>query len=147
MQEQKNFNVPGSLLILIKDDKVLLLKRINTWYWDGTYHVPSGHVEFGENFTDAMIREAKEEAWITLTREQLKVVHIQHKKAEDYHHERVHVYFLATAWTGEVQNIEPNKCSDLSWFSLDDLPKNLDYSVRDVLKYIQDWVFYSEFGW
>jgi hypothetical protein len=32
MQEQKNLVVPGSLLILMKENEVLLLKRINTGY-------------------------------------------------------------------------------------------------------------------
>ncbi|MEI8092239.1 MAG: NUDIX domain-containing protein [bacterium] len=70
-------------LVLRQDDKILLLQRANTGYGDGSYGMISGHVEKGENFTDALIREALEEAGITLQREHLRVVHIQNKFADE----------------------------------------------------------------
>lgn len=59
------------------------------------------------------MREAKEEAGILLDRNHLKVAHIQHRKSDSDGSERVHTYFVATAWTGDVKNLESEKCSDL----------------------------------
>jgi 8-oxo-dGTP pyrophosphatase MutT (NUDIX family) len=36
-------------LILLKQDKVLLLQRRHTGFEDGNYSLPTGHLEKGEN--------------------------------------------------------------------------------------------------
>ena len=53
-----------AVLCLIKDgDKVLLQNRVKK-DWPG-YTLPGGHVECGESFVDAVIREMKEETGLT----------------------------------------------------------------------------------
>lgn len=96
--EKRNTIVPAVMLVLKKNNQILLLQRKNTGYGDGKYNLISGHVEFGENFTNAIIREAKEEANVTLSHDQVKVIYIQNKMADDHTHQRVHTYFLATEW-------------------------------------------------
>jgi 8-oxo-dGTP diphosphatase len=145
--EERNTIVPAVMLILKKGNTILLLQRKDTWYNDGYYNVISGHVELGESFTDAVIREAKEEADITVTHHQVKVVHVQNKMADERTHQRVHVYFLATEWSGEIKNMEPHKCDDLSWFPINQLPENISPCVKAAIENIQKWAFYSEFGW
>jgi 8-oxo-dGTP pyrophosphatase MutT (NUDIX family) len=123
--KERHTNIPASYLFLMRGDKVLLLQRANTGYGDGSYGVIAGHVDKGESFTDAMIREANEEAGILLDRDKIKIAHIQHKKSESDGSERVDAYFVATERNGEIQNKEPHKCSDLLWFPIDDLPENM----------------------
>ena len=43
--------------------------------------------------------------------------------------------------------MEPEKCDDLSWFDLDNLPGNIIPYIRKVIDRIQESVFYSEDGW
>ena len=58
-------NVELTVLCLIEDgDKILLQNRIKK-DWRG-YTLPGGHVEPGEYFVDAVIREMKEETGLTI---------------------------------------------------------------------------------
>ncbi len=60
---------------------------------------------------------------------------------------RVDVFFTASRWTGTPVNREPEKCSDLSWFSLEDLPEKTIPYIRQALECIQKGIPYSEYGW
>lgn len=144
----KHTNIPASYLILRQENQILLLRRLNTGYHDGDYSLVAWHVDPGETFTQTIIREAREEAWITLTHEDLNVVHVMHRHSwQGENSERVDVFIEAKKRQGEITNIEPHKCDDLSWFDMDHLPTNIIPCIRHALESIQQWVFYSEFGW
>lgn len=136
--------IPASYLVLRRGEEVLLARRCNTGYEDGKYSVPAGHVERGETFTEALIREVSEEINLKLHPEDIRVAHIMHRKAPGS--ERVDTFFVAEKWEGEVKNMEPNKCDDLSWFPLDQLPENIIPYVRHALDCIRAEEFYSEFN-
>ena len=142
---KRNVNIPASYLILLKDDKILLSKRKNTWYHDWEYSLVAWHVEFDETFSEAILREAKEEIWISLW-SNLQVVHVQHRKSDKDWWWRVHTYFICSSRTGEIKNKEMSKCSELWRFSLDDLPDNIVPCVSHALECFQKRKFYSEFG-
>lgn len=57
------------LCLIYKDDKVLLQNRIKK-DWRG-YTLPGGHIEPGESFVDAVVREMKEETGLTIKNPQL----------------------------------------------------------------------------
>jgi hypothetical protein len=42
--------------------------------------------------------------------------------------------------------MESDKCDDLSWFAIDDLPKNTISYIRQVIECIKNKINYSEFG-
>ena len=50
----------GIGVIVIRDGKILLGERLSN-HGAGTYEIPGGHLEFGETFEDAAIREVREE--------------------------------------------------------------------------------------
>ena len=136
--------IPAVYLVLIKDNKILLLRRFNTGYQDGKYSLPAGHLDGGESAQRAMIREASEEIGIVLNPQDIKLVHTQHRLSEEANHERIDLYFAAENWQGEVVNKEPNKCDDLSWFDISSLPENLIVSVRIALDNIKIAKYYSD---
>ena len=138
-------NIPASYLYLVKDNKILLLKRVNTGYEDGNYSFVAGHVEIGEPFSETIIREAFEESGIKIEAKNLRVVHVLHRKSIDS--ERVDVFFTTDKWEGEIENKEPNKCSELKWFDINNLPKNLVPYIKFVIEKIKQNVLYSEYGW
>lgn len=131
-------------VFLIKDGKVLLLRRANTGYEDGKYGLPAGHADGGEPGREAAAREAQEEAGVSLKPQDLKFAHTMHRLQND---ERVDYFYVCEKWDGEPKNMEPEKCDDLSWFPLDDLPANTIPYVRQALEAYRSGVYYSEFGW
>jgi 8-oxo-dGTP diphosphatase len=148
MAGPKHQNTPASYLVLIKENKVLLSRRFNTGYEDGKYSMIAGHLEKGETFTKAIIREAKEEAGLIIKPEDLEIVHIMHRdngRAEN--NEYIDTFILAKKWKGTIEIKEKNKCDDLSWFDLDNLPENILPHVRLALYNMKNKIFYSEYGW
>ena len=55
-----NQPVVGIGAVIIKEDKIVLIKRGNEPS-KGKWSIPGGHVELGENLKEAVIRETKEE--------------------------------------------------------------------------------------
>jgi 8-oxo-dGTP diphosphatase len=140
-------NLGASYLVIKKDNQILLLKRKNTGYEDGNYSVIAGHLEPGESFTSTIIREAKEEANVTITPQDIVQIFVQHRKANENEPERVDTYFIATSWQGTIENVEPHKCEELVWFDQDELPSNIIPCVKAALESINTHESYNEFGW
>ena len=131
-------------LLLVRDGKILMLCRYNTGYQDGNYSVVAGHIDGGEELKTAMIREAREEAGIAISTDDLTVVGVLHLMEDD---EYVSFFLHASRYTGEVANMEPDKCDDLSWFDLDDLPPNTIPYVRRAIQNCRDGVWFDSLGW
>lgn len=143
--KDRHMVIPASYLILRRDNEVLLLRRFNTGYEDGKYSMPAGHVDAGETFTEALVREVAEEVGVTLRTGDVRVAHIMHRKST-VSSERVDTFFVTEKWEGEVKNMEPHKCDELAWFPLDKLPENTIPYIRHALECIDQNKFYSEFG-
>ena len=131
-------------LLFVKDGKILMLRRANTGYEDGNYSLVAGHADGNEALTTATVREAKEESGVTIAPKDLQLRVVMHRRADD---ERLDFFFEPSAWTGEIQNIEPNKCDDLSWFPLDELPSNTISYIREAIRCYREGVGYVEWGW
>lgn len=138
--------IPAVYLLLRLDNKVLLLRRANTGYQDGKYSLIAGHLDGDELGTDAITREAKEEAGITVSPQDVKFVHAAHRLSRNQPgQERIDLFYEARKWRGEVKNAEPEKCDDLSWYPVDKLPNNMLPFIKQVLEAIAGGVSYSEY--
>ena len=131
-------------LLLKQDNKVLFHLRKNTGYCDGMWSLVAGHVEDGESASTAMIREAREEIGIELSSSQIKVVHVMHRQTN---RRNVDIFFDCSSWKGIIQNLEPEKCEQLQFFSLESLPPNVIDYIKVAIKAIEREEFYSEQGW
>jgi 8-oxo-dGTP pyrophosphatase MutT (NUDIX family) len=117
-------------LLFFREDQVLLLRRCNTGYADGQYSVPAGHLDGGETVMAAAAREAQEEVGIKLETTDMAFSSVMHRMEED---ERVDFFIHIPRWTGEPVNAEPDKCDDLCWADINQLPANMIPYVRQAL--------------
>ena len=145
MQKERFKIIPASYLVLRKDSKILLSRRFNTGYEDGNYSMVAGHVEKDETYLSNVVKEAKEEANITIRQEDLKFVHAMYRNTEIPDKRYLDMYFECSKWKGNIKNIEPGKCDDISWFDINNLPENMIPSVRYALECILKNKPYSEF--
>ncbi|MFI9363456.1 NUDIX domain-containing protein [Kitasatospora sp. NPDC053057] len=126
---------------------MLLGRRANTSFADGSWHVPAGHLEAGESVLAGMAREAKEELDITIREEDLGMVHTLHHLDADDGAGRLQLFFAPRSYTGKITNREPNKCAALRWWPLDELPEPVVGYAADALAQITAGYPLSVVGW
>ena len=134
--------VPSVYLILMRNNKILLSRRYNTGYFDNNYSFPAGHLDGGETLKQAMIRETSEEIGILLDPDDLELVHTMNRKIPD--NERVDFFFTARRWQGQPRIMESDKCDDLTWFELNNLPENIIPYIKQAIDSFLNNIVYSE---
>lgn len=137
--------VGASYLLLVREKKILLLKRINTGFMDGYYGLPAGHLDGNETAREGGAREFGEEIGLEIDPLDLKIIHVMHRKAEN--DERIDFFMMAGKYSGEIRNLEPHKCEELKWFPLDDLPGNTIPYIREAINNYANGIYYSEWGY
>ena len=133
-------------LLFFREDQILLLRRFNTGYADGQYSVPAGHLDGGETIMDAAAREAKEEVGIKLEADDMTFSTVMHRMEGNKEDERVDFFVHVHQWQGEPFNGEPDKCDDLCWVDIHQLPVNVVPYVRQALGNHLAEVPFDEFG-
>src|SRR5690349_8952817 len=129
-------------LLFFREDQVLLLRRFNTGYADGQYSVPAGHLDGGETVMSAAAREAAEEVGVKIDLDAMEFSSVMHRIEEE---ERVDFFVRVQRWQGEPFNAEPEKCDDLCWVDIDQLPANVVPYVRQALANHFAGVSFDEF--
>ena len=115
-------------IILINDNKILLQKRKGSKLWPGYYALPAGHIDEGETQYDALVREAKEELGIEINTNDIinnyvvlrrNFFEIDGKTLEPY----IDYYFEIKKYNGVPKIIEEDKCDELLWADVNNLPE------------------------
>ena len=133
-------------MIFRDGDQVLMLRRINTGWRDGEYTLPSGHVDGNETIRAAAVRESREEVGVGVNPRDLKFSHVMHRRGDEGDHERVDFFFEVKKFEGKLQNMEPEKCDDLAWFPIDELPDNIIPYVREAIQNSFAGKYFSEYA-
>ncbi|MCK4665974.1 NUDIX domain-containing protein [Candidatus Dependentiae bacterium] len=111
-------------MIVLIDDKVLLMKRQNSGFHDGEYTVPSGHMDIGETPLEGAIRETFEETDLIVKEAEFScVIHriVENIPNDDY----MDFFFICKSYEGVVKNKEPDKCSEIILVETYQLPEIL----------------------
>ena len=113
------------------------MRRANTGFMDGWYVMPGGHCDAGETVADAASRECLEEARVRVASVEPRIV-MPFSAGVDF-------IFEATAWDGAASIGEPDKCDDLVWADLGDLPEETAPFVVRALELRDQGVWFHEF--
>jgi ADP-ribose pyrophosphatase YjhB (NUDIX family) len=105
----------------------------------------AGHVEDGESATQAMIREAKEEAGIDIHANDLNAIYVMDRIDSD--RQNIEIFFNCEKYSGELTNMEPNKCGGIEFFDINNLPKNTIPYIKKAIEDIVQDEKYGEFGY
>lgn len=140
------------ILMLVREcggkKQILLQRRRNTGFADGLWDFScAGKVEDGESMTAAAVREAKEELGVAVAAKSLQFAVLLHKCDKPCNLVYCNAYFVCAEYDGEPTVCEPEKCSELKWFDLDNLPEDLIDDRKCALKAYLDGVHYLEYGW
>lgn len=129
--EHSTENVELTVLCLLQDGNRLLLQNSPKENWKG-YTFPGGHVEPGESFVDAVVREMKEETGLTVI--DPRVVGIKQFPIENGRY--IVLLFKATEYSGDVVSSDEG---EMEWIDIDKLSGiNVVEDFFDLLKVMND---------
>ncbi|MEE1791050.1 NUDIX domain-containing protein [Streptomyces sp. BE308] len=133
--------------VILRNGDMILLSQRGGPYGHGRWHAPSGKLDHGEPLRVGAARELREETGVEVDPDHLQLVHtVHHKQSEQV--ERIGMFFLATNWTGEPVNREPEKCLALTWFPIDALPEDIiEYPAAGLYGYLKGAETLAEHGW
>jgi 8-oxo-dGTP diphosphatase len=134
MTEQRRPIVGVQAIVTKHRSARILLGRRRGGFGDGQWALPGGHLEFGESFEEAAVRELREET--NIRAEKLIVWKSLNTAYRETHYVQISVQVLS--YRGELKNLEPDKCYELGWFSLDHtLPAPIFEPSRPFLELLQ----------
>ena len=137
---------PSVNIYILNGTKILLSRRANTGWMDGQLCPPGGHVEQGETPTIAAIREAKEELGVDIDPEDLEFFCVAARNNTPV--EYVAYEFVIRDKGYEFTNAEPEKCSELVWVELEELPGDIiDHFKQIIQKGLVGNQIYLELGY
>jgi 8-oxo-dGTP pyrophosphatase MutT (NUDIX family) len=131
-------------------NRVVLLQRSrNAKFAQGMWDLPVGKSEPGEPITQTAARELYEETGLTVKPEALKVAHIIHGAwGVEAPNGFLTVVFAAHEWSGEPENREPRKHSQVCWVDADAIPEEfVDTTASALHRYLDGGPQVSIDGW
>jgi len=126
----------GVGVMVLKNGKLLLglrstdpEKADSELHGEGTWTMPGGKMEFGEDPHQTAARELLEETGMKLR--SARLVSVASEKVTDAHF--ITLGFLCDDFEGEPKVMEPDEITEWKWFPIEKVPKNLFVPSRNVL--------------
>ena len=130
-------------LIINENNQILLGLRAGNRGGAGTYGLVGGKAQKGESIEQACKREIFEEVGLTVEVEDLEVINLfTTQSTPDVMFYQIGV--VVKAFKGEPQNMEPNKCDEVKFFDLDNLPENLFLGTKGNIELYLKNKFYDK---
>ncbi|WP_328929527.1 NUDIX domain-containing protein [Streptomyces sp. NBC_00190] len=128
---------------------VLLQRGENAKFGQGLWDLPVGKSEPGEPITRTAVRELYEETGLVVKPESLTVAHIIHAAwGVESPNGFLTVVFATHEWTGEPENREPGKHSQVRWSDAEAIPEAFVPSTNRALRaYLDGTVQVALHGW
>jgi len=130
-------------LLIIQDNKILLAHPTSA-PWKGSYSIPKGGIEDGENFIETALRETKEEVGLDIPfnmidRNNEYVVEYKNKKGRVF--KKVY-YYIVKLKDNTIPNIIPNnqlQLDEVDWAGFLDLEtakEKIFWRFKEMLNFI-----------
>lgn len=120
--------------------EILLQKRSNCWDL-----AVGGHVEENESLKEAAMREAREELGIGISYKDIVFATCSYTKFEKLPYN--FFYFVVEQFDGIPAIKEPEKCQELKWFCINDLPEGIISDVKVTIDNYLSGISFAELGW
>jgi 8-oxo-dGTP diphosphatase len=120
----------GVGICVVKDGKVLLGKRKSS-HGSGYWSFPGGHLEMYETWNKCAERETLEETNLKIRNQIFAGVTNDIFMEEKRHY--VTIFIKAEYYSGELKNMEPDKCDEWRWFEWDKLPTPLFLPIKNII--------------
>jgi len=130
----------GIGILILKDKKTLLGLRKHS-HGANTYQSPGGHLEYMESFEQCAKREVMEECGIEI--ENIRFLCVANVREFDPKH-YVHIGLTADWKSGEVELREPEKNGPWGWYSIDNLPKPMNFFTSLAFKTLKEGMTYFD---
>jgi 8-oxo-dGTP pyrophosphatase MutT (NUDIX family) len=131
--------------------EVLLQKRgpksFGMGLWDAS---AAGHVEEGESMTDCARRELTEEIGVDFDTADIvffTMIHVLPPDPMPLDQPYYDGHFFVEKFSGDPKICEGEKCMQLKWFNIDELPDALFGDRGEAIQNFKNKVSYSERGW
>ena len=137
--EKKQLELSAGLAIIQKG--AILLGHPKGQKWFGTYSIPKGHVEAGEDLLEAAIRETREEVGITVRLEDvvdLEPKFIDYKDKNGQLYKRVYYFIVVPTLPIKQSQIIPDK-TEIDWagFILEEAAEaRIFWRLKPILEHI-----------
>lgn len=136
--ETENIRPRVGVGVIIINDKgqVLIGKRQGSHA--PYFSIPGGHLEAGETFEHAAIKEIKEETDLDIVDPQVICItnNLRTYKLEGKHY--ISIILLAKKYSGELKIMEPEKCESWQWVNPKELPQpHFDASEQGIKCFLE----------
>jgi len=102
------------------DGKILIGKRKGSHA--PFYSIPGGHLEKGESFEEAAIKEVLEETGLKIKNPKVFCVTNNLRTYNKEYKHYISVNLFTNEFEGEVEVKEPHKCEEWKWVTLSEVP-------------------------